>query len=225
MKRSNDIVGATNIETLKDYVTLEVLWSFAGFLDEEIGEIAFSFQGGVLGGVEQQAPLDERVLDETSACSSEAIGRMYVERYFPPEAKAQVTELVEALIVAFRARLEANTWMSEGTKVEALAKLDALRMKIGYPDRWRSYEAVEVAESYVGSFLSAVNAQTRHNLDKAGKPVDQEEWFVSPQTVNAFYDPTANEIIFPAAFLQPPYFDYQADPASNFGADRLRDRP
>jgi putative endopeptidase len=211
------IVSATPIETLKDFVKMEVLWSFAGFLGEDIGETAFSFQGGVLSGVDQQAPLEERVLDETSGMLGEAIGRLYVEEYFPLEAKEQVTELVEALIVAFRARLEANPWMSEETKSEALAKLDALGMKIGYPDRWRSYEAVEIADSYVGSFLSAVNADTRHNLDQAGKPVDPEEWFIPPQTVNAFYDSTANEIVFPAAFLQAPFFDYQADPASNFG--------
>ncbi len=211
------IVSTTPIETLKDFVKMEVLWSFASLLGEDIGETAFSFRGGVLSGVEQQAPLEERVLDVTSSMLGEAIGRLYVEEHFPPGAKEQVTELAEALIVAFRARLEANPWMSEATKAEALAKLDALGMKIGYPDRWRSYEAVEIADSYVGSFLSAVNAATRHNLDQAGKPVDTEEWFIPPQTVNAFYNPTANEIIFPAAFLQPPYFDYQADPASNFG--------
>lgn len=211
------VVSSTDIETLKDFVKMEVLWSFAGLLGEDIGETAFSFQGGVLSGVTQQAPLEERVLDETSSMLGEAIGRLYVEEYFPPEAKEQVTELVEALIVAFRARLEANPWMSAETKAEALTKLDALGMKIGYPDQWRSYEAVEIADSYVGSFLSAVNADTRHNLEQAGQPVDTEEWFIPPQTVNAFYDPTANEIVFPAAFLQAPFFDYQADPASNFG--------
>jgi putative endopeptidase len=214
----DEIVQTTPLEVIKDFIKLEVMWSFADFLSEEIGDAAFAFQGGVLGGVEEQRPLEERTLDQTSGMLGEAIGRLYVDAYFPPEAKEEITALVDALIVAFRARLEANEWMSAETKAKALAKLDNLTVKVGYPDRWLSYEAVEVADSYVGSFLSAVNAETRRNLDKAGKPVDRTEWFVPPQVVNAFYDPPNNAIVFPAAILQPPFFDFQADPAANFGA-------
>ncbi|MBA2521279.1 MAG: M13 family metallopeptidase [Chloroflexia bacterium] len=185
----DDIVRDTPIAVLKDFVKLEVLWSFADFLGEDIGATAFAFQGGVLGGVAEQRPLEERTLDQTSSMLGDAIGRLYVDAYFPPEAKEEITVLVDALIVAFRAWLEANSWMPAETKAKALEKLAAM----------------------------GVNAETRRNLDKAGKPVDRSEWFVPPQVVNAFYDPTANEIVFPAAILQAPYFDYQADPALNFG--------
>jgi len=211
------IVESTPIETLKDFVKLEVYWSFADYLDEDIGETAFSFQGGVLGGVEEQRALDERTLDQVSGMLGEAVGRLYVDEYFPPEAKEQVTILVESLIEAFRARIVANPWMTEATKAEALLKLDAMDLKIGYPDTWRTYEAVEVRDSYQASFLSAAVADIQRNLDQIGQPVDREEWFIPPQTVNAFYNPTNNEIVFPAAFLQAPFFDYEADAATNFG--------
>lgn len=212
------IVTDTPIEVLKDFIKLEVYWSFADFLGEDIGQTAFNFQGTVLGGVEQQSPLEERTLDQTSGMVGEAIGQLYVERYFPPEAKAQITTLVDSLIAAFRVRIEDNPWMTDDTKRIALEKLDAMDVKVGYPDTWRSYEAVEIGDSYFDSFLSAVNADTRRNLEKAGQPVDRTEWPVPPQVVNAFYNPTANEIVFPAGILQAPFFDFEADAASNFGA-------
>jgi putative endopeptidase len=211
------IVSDTPIDVVKDFIKLEVFWSFADYLGEDIGETAFEFQGGVLGGVEQQRPLEERTLDQTSGMLGDAIGRLYVDEYFPPEAKQEITALVEAEIAALRLRLEANPWMSEETKAKALEKLDAIAVKVGYPDQWRGYEAVEIGDAYVMSFLSAANAETRRNLDKAGEPVDRTEWFVPPQVVNAFYNPTVNEIVFPAAILQPPFFDYQGDAAANFG--------
>ena len=212
------IVKDTPIEVLKDFIKLEVYWSFADFLGEDIGQTAFEFQGGVLGGVEEQAPLEDRTLDQTSGMVGEAIGQLYVDEYFPPEAKEQITTLVDSLIAAFRVRIEDNPWMTEETKTIALEKLDAMAVKVGYPDQWLTYEAVEIGDSYFDSFLSAVNADTRRNLEKAGKPVDRSEWPVPPQVVNAFYNPTANEIVFPAAILQAPFFDYEADAASNFGA-------
>jgi len=212
------IVNDTPIEVLKDFIKLEVYWSFADFLGEDIGKTAFEFQGGVLGGVEQQAPLEDRTLDQTSGMVGEAIGQLYVDEYFPPEAKEQITTLVDSLIAAFRVRIQDNPWMTEETKVIALEKLDAMEVKVGYPDKWLTYEAVEIGDSYFSSFLSAVNADTRRNLEKAGKPVDRTEWPVPPQVVNAFYNPTGNEIVFPAAILQAPFFDFEADAASNFGA-------
>lgn len=214
----DQIVKDTPIEVLKDFIKLEVYWSFADFLGEDIGRTAFEFQGGVLGGVEEQSPLEERTLDQTSGMVGEAIGQLYVAEYFPPEAKEQITTLVDSLIAAFRVRIEENAWMTDETKKVALEKLDAMAVKVGYPDTWQSYEAVEIGDSYFESFLSAVNADTRRNLEKAGKPVDRSEWPVPPQVVNAFYNPTANEIVFPAGILQAPFFDYEADAASNFGA-------
>jgi predicted metalloendopeptidase len=212
------IVGAVPVDVLKDYVKLEVMWSFADFLSEDIGAVAFAFQGGVLGGVEEQRPLEERTLDQVSGMLGEAIGKLYVAEYFPPEAKAQITALVDALLEAFGDRLERATWMSPETKAKAQEKLARIGVKVGYPDTWRDYGAVEIGPSYMESFLSAVIADTRRFLDRVGKPVDKNEWSVPPQVVNAFYDPLANDITFPAAILQPPFFDYQADPASNFGA-------
>ncbi|HEV2066385.1 MAG TPA: M13 family metallopeptidase [Thermomicrobiales bacterium] len=214
----DQIVKDTPIEVLKDFIKLEVYWSFADFLGEDIGQTAFEFQGGVLSGVEEQSPLEERTLDQTSGMVGEAIGQLYVAEYFPPEAKQQITTLVDSLIAAFRVRIEENAWMTDETKKVALEKLDAMAVKVGYPDTWQSYEAVEIGDSYFESFLSAVNADTRRNLEKAGKPVDRSEWPVPPQVVNAFYNPTANEIVFPAGILQAPFFDYEADAASNFGA-------
>ena len=213
-----EIVRATPLDVIKDFIKLEVLWKFADFLDGDIGATAFAFQGGVLGGVEEQRPLEERTLDQTSNFLGEAIGQLYVDEYFPPQAKEEITALVEALIVAFRARLETNSWMSAETKARALQKLANLNVKVGYPDRWRSYETVEIGDSYASSVISAVSAETRRTLDKVGKPVDRGEWDLPPQVVNAYYNPQYNEIVFPAAILQAPFFDYQADPAVNFGA-------
>ena len=212
------IVRATPLETLKDYVKLEIMWSFPEYLSEEIEATAFEFRGKVLEGAAEQRPLDERVLAAVNGIVGEAVGKLYVEEHFPPEAKAQIDELVEGIVAAFRARLDANTWMSDATTAKALAKLDAMRLKVGYPDRWRAYDAVEIGDSYAVSFISAQRAEFRRQLDRVGEPVDKDEWGIPPQTVNAFYNPTQNEMVFPAGILQPPFFDYRADPASNYGA-------
>jgi predicted metalloendopeptidase len=210
------IIETTPLDVVKDFYKLEIFWSFASFLSDDINQTAFDFET-VLFGTPEQSPLEERTLDQTNGMLPDAIGRLYVDAYFPPEAKEEITALVEAEIAAFRIRLEDNPWMSPETRAKALEKLDAMSVKVGYPDEWRSYEAVEIGDSYVGSFLSAVQADTLRNLDQAGEPVDREEWFTPPQVVNAFYNPTLNEIVFPAAILQPPFFEYGGDPAANFG--------
>ncbi len=147
----------------------------------------------------------------------EAVGKLYVDEYFPPEAKDRITTLVDAEIAAFRQRLMANPWITDETRSVAIAKLDKMAVKVGYPDKWRSYEGVKIEGSYAQSFLTSVVANYQRDLDRAGKPVDDSEWSALPQEVNAFYDPFKNDITFPAAILQPPFFDYQADPAVNFG--------
>jgi predicted metalloendopeptidase len=212
------IVESTPVDVLKDYLKLELLWGASGTLSEEIEATAFAFQGGVLGGVQEQRPIAERSLETVNFALGEAVGKLYVEAYFPPEAKAQIETLVAELIRAYRLRLEANPWMTPETKATALAKLDKFRVKVGYPDRFRSYGAVAIEDSYAGTVLNALNAETRRLLQQAGKPVDKEEWGLPPQTVNAFYNPQNNEIVFPAGILQAPFFDYRADPASNYGA-------
>jgi predicted metalloendopeptidase len=211
------IIASTDLETLKAWVKLELLWSFANHLSEEIEGSAFDFRGRVLEGVTEQDPLEERVLAQLNGVVGDAIGRLYVAEYFPPEAKMQITVLVDELIAAFRQRLAANTWMSADTKQIALAKLDKLAVKVGYPDEWRSYAAVDIEDSYAATFLNATTVEYSRTLRLTGQPVDPAEWSVPAQEVNAFYDWFNNDITFPAAILQPPFFDYRADPAVNFG--------
>jgi putative endopeptidase len=210
------IVTSTDLETIKDYLKLQVLWNTASGLSREMDDTAFSFYTA-LTGVEKQRPDEEQALNAVNGALGEALGKLYVERYFPPEAKAQIEELVGRIKAATRARIEKLTWMSPETKQEALAKLDAMRVKVGYPDKWRTYENVIIGDSYVASILSADIAEYKRDLARVGGPVDREEWGMLPQTVNAYYSPTNNEIVFPAAILQPPFFDYQADPAYNYG--------
>lgn len=211
------IVEATDLETIKDYLRLQVLWNTASGLTTEMDDAAFAFYGGVLEGIEEQRPIEEQALMAVNGYLGFALGKLYVEEYFPPEARAQIEQMVERLIAATRVRIEALAWMSAETKAAALAKLDTLNIKVGYPDRWQSYEAVEIGDSYTASIFSAGIADYKRTLARIGQPVDRDEWLMLPQEVNAYYDPTKNEIVFPAAILQPPYFDYQADPAYNYG--------
>jgi predicted metalloendopeptidase len=213
----DEIVAATDLETLKDYLRLQVLWGTAPFLSEEIGDTAFAFSGTALYGVEERRPIEERALAAVNRSLGFALGKLYVAEHFPPEAKAQIEDMVDRLIAATGVRIENLTWMSPETKETALAKLDTLRVKVGYPDVWRTYENVSIEESYAQTMLSANIAEFKRNLARIGKPVDRDEWSMLPQEVNAYYNPTNNEIVFPAAILQPPFFDYQADLASNYG--------
>ena len=212
------IIQQARLSAIKDYLKLQVLWSFNNNLSEDIEETAFEFQGTVLAGVEQMEPIEQRALDQVNGVMGDAVGKLYVAEYFPPEAKAQITALIDAILAAFRLRLEDIQWMSPETKEEAFDKLSTMGVKVGYPDEWRDYSAVEIEASYAQSALSAVNAEYRRQLAQAGKPVDKTEWIALAQEINAFYYPFNNDITFPAGILQPPFFDYQADPASNFGA-------
>lgn len=213
----DDIVDATDLQTIKDYLTVQVLWGTASALSREMDDTAFSF-GTVLSGVEKQRPDEEQALGAVNGALGEAVGKLYVEKYFPPEAKTQIEELVGRIKTATQGRIEHLDWMSPETKQEALAKLDTMRVKVGYPDKWRTYENVTIGDSYVASILSANIADYKRYLARVGGPVDRDEWGMLPQTVNAYYSPTNNEIVFPAAILQAPLFDYQADPAYNYGA-------
>jgi putative endopeptidase len=210
------IVGQTPLGVLTDYLTLQVLWNFSNSLGEDVEATAFEY-GKALGGAERMEPIEKRALYQVDGLMGEAVGKLYVAEYFPPEAKAQITKLVEALLEAYRHRLERNPWMSPATKTKALEKLAKIGVKVGYPDKWRDYGAVEIKGSYAMSALSAYDAEYRRQLARVGKPVDKTEWGIPPQVVNAFYNAQTNDITFPAAILQPPFFDYQADAASNFG--------
>ncbi len=217
MKALDGIVRRTSISTLKDYLSLQVLWDFSNNLGSDIEQIAFDFQGKVLGGQQEMRSLDKRALDQVNGLLGEAVGKLYVAEEFPPEAKQQITDLVGQLLRSYHDRLVNNAWMTPETKAKALDKLSKVSVKVGYPDHWRSYSGVSIEGSYAASALSAVNADIRWRLSQIGKPVDRSEWDLPPQVVNAYYNPVNNEIVFPAAILQPPFFDFRADPASNFG--------
>jgi putative endopeptidase len=218
MTKLDAIVRDTPLEVIKDFLTLQLLYSSAASLSEEMEATTFAYFGGALSGVSVQAPVEGRTFDQVNYFLGDAVGKLYVEAYFSPTAKARSEELVREIVEAFRARLERNAWMTAETKANALAKLAALKIKVGYPDEWRDYGEVEILNSYFGTALSAFNVYYRENLSQIGSPVDREEWPFPPQTVNAMYNPLNNEIIIPAAILQAPLFDAQADPASNFGA-------
>ncbi|MFO0509221.1 MAG: M13 family metallopeptidase, partial [Gammaproteobacteria bacterium] len=184
-------------------------------LDDEV----FAFYGKQLNGQPEQRPRWKRGVDAVDGALGEAVGQVYVERHFSPESKAQMSALVENLRKAYAQRIRALPWMTEETKKVALEKLAAFRPKIGYPDRWRDYSALEVSASDAfGNAQRAELFEWRRSIAKLDKPTDRDEWGMTPQTVNAYYSPVFNEIVFPAAILQPPFFDPAADPAVNYGA-------
>lgn len=218
MESLDEIVRQTPLPVIKDYLKLQLLFSTAANLSQSLETITFAYFGTALAGMQVQAPIEGRTLDQVSHFLGDALGKLYVKTYFPPEAKTRSDEMVQGIIAAYRHRLENNTWMTDETKANALAKLDKLRIKVGYPDDWQSYADVEITDSYFGTALSAFNAMYRRSLAEIGHPVDRDAWPFPPQTVNAMYNPLNNEIIIPAGVLQAPLFDAQADPASNFGA-------
>jgi putative endopeptidase len=218
MAALDGIIRQTPLPVIKDYLRLQLLFSSAANLSESLETTAFAYYGTALAGMQVQAPIEGRTLDQVSHFLGDALGKLYVKTYYPPEAKARSEEMVQGIIDAYRNRLENTTWMTDETKANALAKLDKLRVKVGYPDEWQSYADVEITNSYFGSALSAFDDWYRHSLSEVGHPVDREAWPFPPQTVNAMYNPLNNEIIIPAGVLQQPLFDAEADPASNFGA-------
>ena len=164
-------------------------------------------------------PRWKRILDVTSNSLGEAVGQLYVRKYFPPEAKEKMLILTDNLKKSLKNRIENLTWMGPETKNEALAKLEKINIKIGYPDKWRDYSGLEIKEDeYLGNILRSNKFEFSYNMNKVGKPVDRTEWGMTPQTINAYYDPSKNEIVFPAAILQPPFFNRNADDAINYGA-------
>ena len=212
------IISKTDLETLKDYLRWKVIHGSASMLNSDLDNENFNFYGNYLYGQEVQQPRWRRVLDATSGCLGEAVGQLYVEKHFPAEAKARMLELVGNLRVALGERIKNLEWMSEDTKAKALVKLDAFNVKIGYPDKWKDYSKYEVTpESYFENVHRAIRFENERDMAKIGKPVDKDEWFMTPQTVNAYYSPEMNEIVFPAAILQPPFFNMDADDAINYG--------
>ncbi|MBN2638811.1 MAG: M13 family metallopeptidase [Bacteroidales bacterium] len=203
----------------KTYLEWKMLDDAAPFLSEPFVEAQFDFFGKTLSGQQEMRPRWKRVLGVTSGNMGEALGKLYVEKYFPPESKKRMLELVENLRAAFAERIKKLDWMSEGTKEKALEKLEAITVKIGYPDKWRDYSALQIIpDNYFQNLVNASKFSFEYNLEKVGKPVDKSEWGMTPQTVNAYYNPSNNEIVFPAGILQPPFFNKDADDAVNYGA-------
>lgn len=205
---------------LKDFLISGIIMESTGVLGEDFYNADFELYDRVMSGTEEKKPLWKRAMTIPNSMFGEAIGQLYVEKYFPEENKLYMVGLVENLRKALGVHIQALPWMSQETKEKALDKLNALRVKIGYPDKWKDYSGIHVdpARTYVENVLEASKWFTHDNYSKLDKPVDKDEWFMTPQTVNAYYAPSINEICFPAAILQPPYFDINADDALNYGA-------
>ncbi|TFU06040.1 M13 family peptidase [Polymorphobacter arshaanensis] len=202
----------------KDYLAFHTLKNAAPMLSDAIAAENFAFDGTVLNGTPEDQPRWKRGVDMTTNALGEAVGKLYVADYFPPASKAAADALVKNIITSMDARLAALTWMDPATKVQARAKLAAFTPKIGYPDKWRDYSKLDVVRGdALGNYLRAQEFETQHDLDKLGKPIDRSEWGMTPMTVNAYANPLWNEIVFPAAILQPPFFDPNADAAVNYG--------
>jgi len=208
-----------SVDNWKVYLKWNVLNSLATNLPTAIVNQNFDFYGKTLTGSVTQRPRWKRVQGETDNALSEAIGQMYVRKYFPAEAKKRMLELVANLKTSLGERIKQLAWMGDSTKVKAIEKLNAINVKIGYPDKWRDYSSLEVStDSYVANVLRTGNFDFNFMVNKINKPVDRGEWGMSPQTVNAYYNPSMNEIVFPAAILQPPFFYLEGDDAVNYGA-------
>jgi putative endopeptidase len=206
------------IEDWKAWMAFHVVSARAPYLHDELVEANFDFYGRTLTGAQQLRDRWKRGVALVQGVLGEAVGKVYVERHFPPAHKDRMARLVETLVEAYRESITALDWMGEGTKVKALAKLDAFTPKIGYPVKWRDYSALTVeADDLVGNVRRASAFEQDRELNKIGTPIDRDEWFMTPQTVNAYYNPGMNEIVFPAAILQPPFFDAEADDAVNYG--------
>lgn len=198
---------------------MHTLIEWAGFLTEDFDQAHFDFYGKVLSGTTQMRDRWKRAVSLVNGISGEEVGQEYVRRHFPQSSKDRMEELVGNLIEAYRVSISASDWLGDETKVKALAKLDRFSPKIGYTDKWRDYSALRVREDagLVGNVRQANLYESGYQFGKAGKPVDKDEWLMNPQTVNAYYEPTLNVIVFPAAILQPPFFDPEADDAANYG--------
>jgi putative endopeptidase len=212
------LVETEPLDVWKDYVTLRALTRYASVLPKAFVDENFAMFGKTLGGTPQLEERWKRGVSSANAMLGQAVGQLYVERYFPPESKAKADKLVRNLIAAMDKRLAGLEWMAPETKVKARAKLAAFNPMIGYPDKWRDYSALEIRRGDAfGNLRRAARFDYQRILNRLGKPVDRNEWFMNPQIVNAYANPTLNQIVFPAAHLQPPFFDPDADEAVNYG--------
>ncbi|MES2262988.1 MAG: M13-type metalloendopeptidase [Pseudomonadota bacterium] len=219
LKAYAELTGKFDLATWKAYFEWQVLREAAPYLSKAFADADFAFYGTVLTGVTEQQPRWKRGVAVVEGSIGEGLGKLYVAKHFPPERKARMEQLVQNLMAAYKDSIATLDWMSPATRQEAQAKLAKFTTKIAYPNKWRDYSALAVHRGdLAGNMLRAANFSYNRGIAKLGNPVDREEWGMTPQTVNAYYRPTANEIVFPAAILQPPFFDARADDAANYGA-------
>jgi len=214
----NTALEEESLDSWRDYLRFHLVSNLAPYLSSNAVDENFDFYSRTLQGTEEQRPRWKRVTLQVSASMGEALGQVYVERAFPPRTKARADEMIENLRTTVNDRLQGLEWMSDETKARAMEKLEAFNSKIGYPDKWRDYSKLEIGlDSYIDNVRAANAFEVRRNLNKIGEPIDREEWGMSPQTINAYYNPVMNEIVFPAAIMQPPFFDGEMDDAVNYG--------
>jgi len=216
----SNIIKQYPIEDIRYYLAWNVIRSSASYLSDTFSKASFDYYGKALSGKEVQQERWKRAVNVIDDGLGEAVGQIYVAKYFPPVAKEKMLDLVHNLQTALGERIKNLTWMSDSTKAKALDKLAAYTIKIGYPDKWRDYTnlTIDKKDSYWANMQRSNNFDYDYNMNKFNKPVDKSEWLMTPQTVNAYYNPTTNEICFPAAILQPPFFNMEADDAVNYGA-------
>jgi putative endopeptidase len=215
----SSVYSEGNIENLKTWLSWNVISSKAAYLSQEFVDERFSFYGTKLTGAPVNRARWKRAVSLVEGSLGEAVGKIYVEKYYPPEAKAKMDQLVDYLIQAYRESIQELAWMSDETKKKALVKLDKFTPKIGYPTKWKDYSSIVIDRNdLVGNVKRVTSWNLDREMKKIGSPIDREEWFMTPQTVNAYYNPGFNEIVFPAAILQPPFFSLESDDAVNFGA-------
>ncbi len=219
MKELQKVLTSTSIEDIKTIMKWSTLNSLASNLTTELEKANWDFYSKTLGGTETQQPAEERAIDNVTGRVGQAIGKLYVDAKFPPEAKENAEKMIANVITAFKARISKLDWMSDETKKKAIEKLDKFTVKIAYPDVWEDYSKLMIKEgnTYAENVMALSDWNLKENLDKIGKPVDKTEWGMPPQMVNAYFNPFNNEIVFPAAILQPPFYNYTADEAVNYG--------
>jgi predicted metalloendopeptidase len=218
LKAFMDVSNKTSLDTWKAYLSLHLIESYGSFLSKNFVDERFDFYGRTLSGVKEQEPRWKRGVGAVERSQGESLGKLYVAEYFPAERKARMEALVKNLLAAYKESINKLDWMSPATKKEAQAKLAKFTPKIGYPNKWKDYSKLVVSrDDLVGNVMRSRVVEADREINKLGKPIDREEWGMTPQTINAYYNPEMNEIVFPAAILQPPFFDANADDAVNYG--------
>uniref|UniRef100_UPI004047A806 M13 family metallopeptidase n=1 Tax=Polaribacter sp. TaxID=1920175 RepID=UPI004047A806 len=222
MKAMNTVLKNSKMNDIKLYLRWSIINRASSRLTTDLEKMSWDFYSKEMRGAKQQLPQNERALNSINGAVGEALGKLYVDKMFPPEAKEKAKEMIANVMLGFENRINSLEWMSDETKKKALEKLHKLNVKIAYPDKWKDYSALQIKNineggTYFDNTMNVSKWRFQENIDKLGKPVDRTEWGMNPQTVNAYFNPVNNEIVFPAAILQPPFYNYLADEAINYG--------